>query len=178
MRTIFWTSLALLLVAGCKKSEGSPSGAASAAPKEPACAAGETADPAKTFCVKIPAGYKMEAPKENPPNIDVWIKQPDDKPPSIRIWHRADETGTDYTAFTGNIETDSKASYTKVESKGKLESGTGEFMIATQEEKTHKIIVAVKGNKRLLVCDASSYETKLPAAVIEACKSVKPFPLQ
>jgi hypothetical protein len=141
------------------------------------CPAGEQADKDKTFCIKVPPGYTMEDPRENPPNVDVNLKATDPDAAYLRVWHRPDENGGDHEAAKGNMETESKAEYNKVEDKGELDGGRGVYMIWTQEGSIHKLWVAVRGNKRSLTCDASAYDPqKIPQAVIDACKSLKPFP--
>lgn len=165
-----------LAASACSKADASDKGSESKTEAAKACPAGTTADAQKNFCIKVPTGYTLEAPKDNPPNTDVYLKPADPKSPQIRVWHRPDESGGDYQAMVQNQDTDTKATGIKVDSRGKLDGTEGSFTLIT-DGVTQRIHVAMKGTKRLVVCSASTFTAPLPAPIVEACKSLKPFPI-
>ena len=165
-----------LAASACDKADASGKAAESKSEVAKGCPAGATADAQKNFCITVPPGYTLEAPKANPPNTDVYLKPADAKNAQIRVWHRPDESGGDYQAMVGNQDTDTKAAGIKVDSRGKLDGTEGSFTLIT-DGITQRIHVALKGNKRLIVCEASTFTAPLAAPVVEACKSLKPFPL-
>jgi hypothetical protein len=169
-------TLALVAIAVCGCSKPNESGAAPAASvattaAPSACGAGAFKATSGVFCVAA-AGFTASPETKNDPNIEVKFTK---GATVFTVWYRDDAAGNDYAASEGNVETDSKAAYNKVEDRGKLTGATGAYMLWTQDKRIHQFRVHVKGNKHHLVCEATTYDPKvIEPDVIGACKSLRP----
>lgn len=181
---------------GCSKTEGtttgsaSPSGApAAAAPgasgapgAAPAgnaakCGAGETGDESGAFCIKLPgSGWKQKVTASKTAigtamNDFSFSATPSRSDAYVTGFSR-DTADLDYESHQKNFEVDAKAQG-GFEAQGDLAKGTGKFFVYTDVNKANHCFAIAKRGKTFVKVDVAAYGgKKVPADLLEACKSV------
>jgi len=170
--------VATLNVTGCsKKDEAKKDEPAAAAPTAAAAqgCGGDYADPAKEFCVQLPAGYTAGTP--DPPN-SLYAELIGFNGPNSGFNITVGFTSSNWKTYDDQLKADQEftsMSSIKVTSTGKT-AGTGQWWVYTRADSTNsEVLSSVKSNgDKALRCTANN--TVVTPEVVAACKSLRAYP--
>ncbi len=167
--TLF-TILGAIAATGCKKKDGTGDPAAKTAEAPKAGCGSDFADPDKQFCVKLPAGYKLESSHKDDSGIEYSFAGPERRF-DVLVWTNPQFTYDYQLGVYGPAM--KQADHTDVQSGGT--PGQTQWWTYKFGTDTPMITMLAKANSGLaLQCSCNG--TPEPPEITEACKSLRAYP--
>jgi hypothetical protein len=154
---------------GCnKKEEG---GTTTTTSSGPGCGS-DASDPAKEYCVKVPAGYT--ASKPDAPNA-LYSELINYNGPNSGFSITVGFTSSNWKTYDDQLKADTKSSQEKTPTASGKTGGTGQWWVYKDRSGTQTILATAKSNGDKAIRCSPNNSTVTPE-VIEACKTIRAYP--